>query len=550
MQHLQHIAELGPLLKRLEVRHVIIAPGSRNAPLIQLFTRDNAFTCFSIVDERVAGYVALGMARQLHQSVVVVTTSGTAVMNLGPAVTEAFYLKVPLIILTADRPLESIPQFNNQVIDQVAPFYNFTKGFYEFPLELRSQPEMNQALVAFEQLICEGSQKPDGPVHVNIPMAEPLYDFLPDPILTIKQTKNEPYSEDNSYSADDPYASEELSSAFQSISIKTKILVLAGIGVYEKETRLLLSKLCDSGPVVVIAENITNLQSDQFIANPELILAAASEEEMRELSPDLVISFGGQVVSKRLKQFVKSLKGLETMIIEGDPIAALKALHGSYKETQQGIINDYSEVWKQIETSRLTSASLYMEGAPFCNLTTIQEVLRSIPKDTVVHLGNGSTIRYAQFMPVRHDLVYYANRGTSGIDGSVSTAVGAALVSDQKHVLLLGDLSFVYDSNSLWNKNFPGNLKIIVLNDGGGGIFRLLEGPDRMEFFEEFSVTHHPVSLELLAQSYGRNLRKINNKEELIAVLSLLFQPNSSFSILEVDTSNSENSRIFKEFLE
>ena len=117
MHHLQHIAELGPLLKRLEVHHVIISPGSRNAPLIQLFTRDKAFSCHSIVDERVAGYVALGMARQLHQPVVVVTTSGTAVMNLAPAVAEAFYQKVPLIILTADRPFESIPQFNNQVID-------------------------------------------------------------------------------------------------------------------------------------------------------------------------------------------------------------------------------------------------------------------------------------------------------------------------------------------------------------------------------------------------------------------------------------------------
>jgi len=151
-------------------------------------------------------------------------------------------------------------------------------------------------------------------------------------------------------------------------------------------------------------------------------------------------------------------------------------------------------------------------------------------------------------VPVRRDLLYYSNRGTSGIDGSVSAAVGASLVSDRTHVLVVGDLSFVYDSNALWNKNFPQNLKIIVLNDGGGGIFRLLEGPDRMDFFEEYSVTHHPVSLELLSQAFGRDCSRVTNREELQEKLETLFSPGSILSVLEVDTTGSENSRIFKQF--
>ena len=139
MHHLQHITDLGPLFATVGARHIIIAPGSRNAPLIQLFTSDSRYTCHSHVDERSAGYVALGMARQLGEPVVVVTTSGTAVLNLSPAIAEAFQQRVPLLVVTADRPREILTQFNNQVTDQRAPYFNYSKGFFEFPAEVRSQ---------------------------------------------------------------------------------------------------------------------------------------------------------------------------------------------------------------------------------------------------------------------------------------------------------------------------------------------------------------------------------------------------------------------------
>ena len=185
MQHHQHIVELGLLLEALKIRHVVIAPGSRNAPLIQLFTSNKAFFCHSVVDERVAGYLALGMSRHLNEPVVVVTTSGTAVLNLSPSMAEAYHQHIPLIILSADRPVESIPQFNNQVVDQVAPFFNHSRGFYEFPMELRSEEELIQALSSVEHLFHTANSDPGGPVHVNLPLAEPLYQSLPTPVLSM-----------------------------------------------------------------------------------------------------------------------------------------------------------------------------------------------------------------------------------------------------------------------------------------------------------------------------------------------------------------------------
>jgi len=177
----------------------------------------------------------------------------------------------------------------------------------------------------------------------------------------------------------------------------------------------------------------------------------------------------------------------------------------------------------------------------------LARILKALPPQTIVHLGNSATIRLSQLVRARPDLQYYSNRGISGIDGSFSSAVGAAMVSNQQHLLILGDLSFVYDSNALWNKNFPENLKIVVLNDGGGGIFRLLDGPDRMGFFEEFSVTHHPVSLELLSTAFGRTVSRVASMEELEQRMPLLWSPGHGVSVLEVDTTQSDNRRIYKD---
>jgi len=534
----QHIAELGPLLERLGIRHVIIAPGSRNAPLIQLFTRNDPFQCYSIVDERSAGYVALGMASSLNEPVAVVTTSGTAVLNLAPAVAEAYYQQVPLLILTADRPVEPIPQFNNQVIDQAAPFYNYTKGFFEMPVEPRTEQDVIQALVNLENLVEEGKAHPAGPVHINVPLLEPLYEDLPEPGL------NQRAESGDAGTIREPRAESLLLGSHQ------KILLLAGAGKYDSQTSANLLRLAKNHQVVIVAENIANLPSKEFVHHPEVILSGAGQEELEILKPDLVIGLGGQVVSKKLKNFIQSDPDITSLVHGQDPSLTVRDLL-RWQEKQPGLPGDsYLQSWKRLEKRVMEKADQAMVGFPFCNLTVIREIIQEIPRDTVLHLGNSTTIRYSQLVPLRDDITYHSNRGTSGIDGSVSTAVGSAMVKDDLHLLLVGDLSFVYDSNALWNRKFPGNLRIVVLNDGGGSIFRLLEGPSRMEFFEEFSVTHHPVSIEMLSQAFGRRFRRVAGMEELKENLGILMQPDSPLSVLEVDTTASENSRIFESFFD
>ncbi|MCK4746039.1 MAG: 2-succinyl-5-enolpyruvyl-6-hydroxy-3-cyclohexene-1-carboxylic-acid synthase, partial [Bacteroidales bacterium] len=452
MQHNQHIAELGPLLTRCGVRHVVICPGSRNAPLTQLFTSGDPFYAYSIVDERSAGYVALGMSRQLGEPVGVVTTSGTAVLNLAPAVAEAYHQRIPLVVLTADRPLEEIPQFNNQWLDQEAPYYSFSKGFYQLPLEVYHTEDLERMLVHVERLISSAVTPPDGPVHLNVPLAEPLYKKLPMPTLNKGGAVNHEDPGETDLSDPGP------------VPADSKILVLAGMGAHDEALQKSLVHLTERRHTVVVAENITNLPGEGFIAHPDLLLAGTSKQIRETLVPDLVISFGGQVVSKRLKLFLQSPGGPDHVEIAGDVVSFLDQLAGQ-NVAGGGFSNSYLNSWKSAEERIMALAREKLENLPFGNLSAIHMIVSRVPSGTVMHLGNSATIRYSQLTPMRKDLLYYSNRGTSGIDGCVSSAVGAALVSEKMHLLVLGDLSFVYDSNALWNKDFPDNLKIVVMND-------------------------------------------------------------------------------------
>jgi 2-succinyl-5-enolpyruvyl-6-hydroxy-3-cyclohexene-1-carboxylate synthase len=515
-----------------------VCPGSRNAPLTQLFTSQAGFICYSIVDERSAAYVALGMARQLQEPVVVLTTSGTAVLNLAPAVAEAFSQGLPLVVITADRPPEKISQFNNQILDQELPFFAYSKGFYQPTLNPIHPDDLTQTIKQMESLLAAALSFPAGPVHLNIPLEEPLYETLP-PVL-----------EDGAYKPQILQTDHPVS-PFGAVGKNTRILVLAGMGPYEKDLAEGLSNFVSSCQAVVIAENITNMGEENFITQPELLLAGLKKDGREALIPDLLISFGGQVVSKRLKLFLQKLPDLKHVEIKADVSASLELLTKSISEAGEAASSkNFLESWNS-EQERIR---LLMQGKlqdlEYGNLCVFNTLLSAAPSGSVIHLGNSSTIRYSQILPHREDLSYYSNRGTSGIDGCVSSAVGAALVSDQMHILLVGDLSFVYDSNALWNKKFPDNLKIVVLNDKGGGIFRLLKGPSDMDFFEKFSVAHHPVSLDKLAESYGRRAKRVGKREELEGIINTLFAPGSTLSVVDVDTSEQENSRIFKEFLD
>lgn len=561
----QHIADLAELLKQLGVRNAVICPGSRNAPIIQVFQRDADLHCYSIVDERSAGYVALGMAIETGRPVVVITTSGTAVLNLAPAVAEAYNQQVPLIILTGDRPPEIPPQFTNQRINQSNVFGPNASGFFEFPPDFENAAHLDKVMHDAAEVIRQGCIESQGPVHLNLVLHEPLYKKIPEKVMTRPDVPGLRTGEPAVQRAG--FNTSESALIRDHLVAQKKVLILAGMAKYTAINRKTLEALTSRFQVALIAENIANLHGTHTISAPELVLAGASKEEMQDLTPDLVVAMGGPIVSKRTRLFVQGLEKTPIVLLEGTPGRALPGIRAQLAESEEGadlsrtniiadipenddspVKNKYAELWKKLEKQHAGKARSFLKQAPFSNITAMERILEKIPANTTVHLGNSGVIRYAQLKPARTDLRYQSNRGTSGIDGSLSTAVGAAMVSEELHVAIVGDLSFVYDSNALWNRNFPPNLKIIVLNDKGGGIFRLLDGPDRMPFFGEFSVTRHPVTLKHIVKAFGMNILLANNDYTLDECLDTLFKKGAAATVMEVDTSSSENSGIFKQF--
>ncbi len=342
---------------------------------------------------------------------------------------------------------------------------------------------------------------------------------------------------------------------------KKRILILPGMLAPGGQLKTYLAKFSDLFSAPVLAENISNLVGGIFNSHTELLLGTVPEKYWQQYYPELVLTFGRHIISKRLRKFLMLSPECEFWhissdmelqvnpyhpkgkVIHSDTAAFFSAFPCSGRKVTAG---NYMDLWRNLheKSSRLTE-KIITEGE-FGNLSAMQAVLSLLPPDSILHLGNSGTVRYAQMFPSHPGIRYYANRGTSGIDGCLSSASGAAMVSDGLHVAVLGDLSFVYDSNGMWNRNFPANLRIIVLNDDGGGLFRIILGPSKMPFFEEFSVANHPVSIKNLSVAYGLAHRDVESREDLLKRLPDLFSDESGPAVLEIRTGKCKNSAIFK----
>ncbi len=542
IHHLQHIVDLVALCQQKGISHVVISPGSRNAPLTRLFSANPAFTCHSIVDERSAAFYALGISLASKKPVALVCTSGTAVLNYAPALAEAFYQRVPLIAITADRPAHLIDQQDNQTIHQVDVYHNFIKGSINLAWPLQSEKDLAQQHVEISNIINLAVSGIQGPVQINAPISEPLYEALPQPSPFLKITKNENLPSNNIES-----------SFLETWKNAKRRMVLCGQNTPNEELQKTINLLSKENQAIVLAEPISNMKGENVISPLDRVLMRVEQSELEEFQPDLLVSFGGPVVSKRLKQWLQKQTNLvhwriaeqEDEIdtyqnrkahIVGKPaiILAEFAQIGKPSESQ------FLENWQQTMRQSFAADTTFFRAAPFCDASVFHFILNDIPTKATLHLGNSSPVRYAQMYTCQEAKAVYSNRGVSGIDGSLSTASGIATISEGLHVVLLGDLSFVYDSNALWNRNFPENLRIVVINNGGGGIFRLLPGPSEQECFEDFMEASHPVQIEKLAQAFGVNYFRAENQQELELQYSTFIEQKGP-SLFEIKTPNTEN---------
>jgi 2-succinyl-5-enolpyruvyl-6-hydroxy-3-cyclohexene-1-carboxylate synthase len=525
---------------------IIISPGSRNAPLTIGFVSNPAFTCYSIADERSAAFFALGIGQQTKRPVALVCTSGSALLNYYPAFAEAFYSQIPMIVISADRPQSKIDIGDGQTIRQENVFENHS--LYNSNLDETVSSEND---LKINEAINTAIDK-RGPVHINAPFEEPLYETVSE--LSVEVNIIASRNETQTVSIDDLA---EFANIWNNSARK---MVLVGVNEPNSVGDKTVEALANDNSVVVMTETTSNLHHPSFINNIDTIITPFTNEDFEDFRPDVLVTFGGMIVSKRIKAFLRKYKPRQHWHI--DPLRAYNtfgvltkhfqvdtnAFFDTFLPLTNTVASDYFEKTESVKLLRKRKSDLYLDKIPFSDFKVFEKVMALLPKNSQLQISNSSAVRYAQLIDIDPSIEVYCNRGTSGIDGSTSTAIGAAVAEGKQTVLITGDISFLYDSNALWNNYIPKSFKIILINNGGGGIFRILPGHEETPVFNTFFETSHCLTAEQLARMYGFEYTIASDVASLVNSLKNLYAQNEKPSILEIFTPTLENDHILLQY--
>ena len=537
---------LTALLVAHGIQHAVVCPGSRNAPITHNLVVCPDIDCYSVTDERSAGFYALGLSMATNSPVAACVTSGTALLNLLPAVAEAAYQHVPVIVVSADRPPQWIDQLDGQTLPQGDALGRFVRKAVTLPEPLGDEEHwycnrlVNEALLATRQ---QGG----GPVHINVPLTEPLYEF------TVKSLPEE-------------------RAIFMAPARNDKRLLQECAG------NLLMSKR----PMIVVGQTLKDdLLAEDFAVYQDIVVlnealsigcGACHFDELLSkgrippsMLPDFVLYLGGELVSKRMKQFLRQLpddvkiwsvskdgRVRDTFmsmhgLIEGHPADVLADLAELTKGLQLRSSLDFFEQWDDVLACVDEAIDSYDPDYSQMAAVKMLEAAMEFADEAVTHYGNSSAVRLAN---VFSSHFVYCNRGVNGIEGTLSTAAGFSLCHPDSVFCVVGDLSFFYDANALWPQCLKGNLRVLLLNNGGGGIFEKFEGLRKSPARDDFVMARHQTTAEGLCQSFNVDYRSAHNMEELEEGMEWLTETADGNRplVLEVVTDSAADARVLRDF--
>ncbi|MEN9699612.1 MAG: 2-succinyl-5-enolpyruvyl-6-hydroxy-3-cyclohexene-carboxylic-acid synthase [Bacteroidota bacterium] len=524
------------------IRQLVFSPGSRNSPFAIAFHAEPRIQIRVVHDERAAAFIALGLAQTLQEPVALCCTSGSACLNYYPAIAEAYYRNIPLLAITADRPAEWINQGDGQTIVQKEVFGAHALAYLELDESgFGTQPstETQHQMQAFLQHL---SADWKGPIQLNVGLNEPLYQQAPRqhfPLLSKQESTTKLAALPD----------------FSCLSHQ-KIMILIGQMTPNSRFERALQKLATNSNVVVLVENTSNVQDERFNACIDRSLNGFEHVDP-SYRPDVLLSFGGAIVSKRIKAYLRQQPvRLHWRIAfdfpEMDTYRCLTqhvALDGA--DFLEALIaadclpacHNYFGKWKGLDYHAKDQAATFdFEQESLTDIAVYDAFMQQLKGPAILHLANSSVVRYAQLFDPIQQVRYESNRGTSGIDGSVSTAVGAALAKpEHPHYLLCGDISLIYDSNAFWTRPFPKNLKILVIQNFGGGIFKIIPGPAASELCVDYFEAKHQQDPAQLAAAFGIKTTCITKFSELTDALLTWIDPSNDIQLLQVQTNDALN---------
>ena len=535
----ENVNILTALLVAHDVRNVVVCPGSRNAPIIHNLNECPEITCYPVTDERSAGFYALGMAQHLCRPVAVCVTSGSALLNLAPAVAEARYQHQPMVAISADRPAAWIDQLDGQTLQQSDALGHFVCKAVTLP-EPSSDEErwfcnrlVNEALIAARQY-------GGGPVHINVPISEPLYTF---PVPTLPHERKIEW-----WPTCSPQAT-AFDTLKQHLARASRPMIVIGqlsAGALPPSWISL-----NSQSAVILQETLSGVDAESHVEEVMTMI-----EDDARYQPDWILYIGGHIVSKRLKQFLRHARGAEGWRISVDG-----EVHDTFMQLQyvvectlrdipdrlwEGAISPahqaYCRLWQALTARAKECIEAFTPRySQMAAVQMFERELDDLPRgQAFVHYANSSSVRLGNLYSHHYN---YVNRGVNGIEGSLSTAAGFSLVCDRRVYIVIGDLSFFYDQNALWNERLRGNLRILLLNNGGGGIFSRFDGLKQSAARERLVMGAHHTDAEGLCRSYGLAYRCVHNMEELSrsAMSEFLLMESERPVVLEVFTDVRED---------
>ncbi|MBK7556011.1 MAG: 2-succinyl-5-enolpyruvyl-6-hydroxy-3-cyclohexene-1-carboxylic-acid synthase [Flavobacteriales bacterium] len=548
-------AELARLCAAKGIHHAVISPGSRSAPLVIAFNEQDKITCLQVIDERSAAFFALGMAQQLHAPVALICTSGSAVLNYGPAIAEAFYQRIPLLVITADRPEEWVDQGEGQAIRQQGVLALHMKRSIQLPRDPHDDLSRWHCGRLINEAIDATLLPVSGPVHLNVPFEEPLYGTIEVEQATRLSNLIAPVMTESFILPDHArWLIHQLSSSL-------KVMVLAGQGNWSEGLKKQLLQLSALPQVTVHTEATSNLDDPAFITCIDRAIEGVNEKNENDLKPDVLITFGGAIVSKRVKSLLRKWKPAQhwnidvgqrhydtyqslTHDIAVSPEVFFAQISGSVKGSE----SMYREAWKMVDERTRGLHHRVVADAPFCDLSVFSILNDRIPGDSDVHVANSTPARYVQLFDRIRGHRWFSNRGTSGIDGCTSTAVGAAHARQKLTTLITGDTAFCYDSNAFWNEHLSPLLKVIIIDNGGGNIFRYIDGPDKDPDLLKWFEAPHTRNIEKLVKSYDLPYYHANDQASLVIGLDRLYASHTKPAVLHITTDALTSPKVLREY--
>ena len=500
----ENVNILTSLLVAHGIRHSVVCPGSRNAPIVHNLNECPGIQCYPVTDERSAGFYALGMAQYLDEPVVVCVTSGTALLNLAPAVAEAYYQHRSLVVVSADRPAQWIDQLDGQTLQQPDALGRFVRRAVSLP-----EPHDEEEHWYCNRLVNEALIVRHAPVHINVPITEPLFQF------TVSELPEE-----------------------------RKIELLPADIPPHTLSHLVRMFMQSARPMLIAGQPM----------NPHLDEAVCLVKDDESYVPDFVLYIGGSIVSKRLKHFLRKARETWavnatgevndtfmnlTHVVQGDGEVVADQIRFMLEQQSHPFV----EKWEALLAKVRAQAEAYQPA--YSQMAAVKCFEANVP-DSTVHYANSQAIRLANIY-ARHSV--YCNRGVNGIEGSLSTAAGFSCVADQRVFCVIGDLSFFYDQNALWNQNLNGKLRILLLNNGRGGIFNLLPGLEQSPARDQLvAASHHTTAEGICRQNNVTYLHASDMKEMQQGIDALLHVESGRPVLLEVFTNAEEDERVYRDY--